>query len=44
VNFIPEGDENSIGEAYGSNYVRLKSIKQQFDPSNLFRTNQNIAP
>ena len=44
VNFIPEGDENSIGEAYGSNYARLKSIKQQFDPSNLFRTNQNIAP
>lgn len=44
VNFIPEGDENSIGEAYGSNYDRLKSIKQQFDPSNLFRINQNIAP
>lgn len=44
VNFIPEGDENSIGEAYGSNYARLKSIKQQVDPGNLFRVNQNIAP
>lgn len=44
VNFIPQGDENSVGEAYGSNYARLKSIKQQFDPSNLFRINQNIAP
>jgi FAD/FMN-containing dehydrogenase len=44
VNFIPEGDDNSIGEAYGSNFARLKSIKQQFDPANLFRINQNIVP
>ena len=44
VNFIPEGDDSSIGEAYGANFARLKQIKQQYDPANLFRINQNIVP
>lgn len=44
VNFIPEGDDNSIAQAYGTNFARLKRIKQQVDPANLFRINQNIAP
>jgi len=44
VNFIPEGDDDSIGKAYGDNFARLKSIKQEFDPANLFRINQNIQP
>jgi FAD/FMN-containing dehydrogenase len=44
VNFIPEGDDNNIAEAYGANFDRLKRIKQQVDPNNLFRINQNIAP
>ena len=44
VNFIPDDDENCMAEAYGANYARLKSIKQQFDPANLFRINHNIVP
>ena len=44
VNFIPEGDDNCIGEAYGTNFPRLKQIKQHYDPGNLFRVNQNIVP
>ena len=44
VNFIPEDDNDSVGDAYGVNYDRLKSIKRKFDPVNLFRVNQNIAP
>jgi FAD/FMN-containing dehydrogenase len=44
VNFIPEGDDNAIAEAYGENFDRLRRIKQQVDPNNLFRINQNIAP
>jgi len=44
VNFIPDGDENCMVEAYGANFARLKSIKQQFDPDNLFRINHNIVP
>ncbi|MDN4503419.1 FAD-binding oxidoreductase [Alteromonadaceae bacterium BrNp21-10] len=44
VNFIPDGDDNCVADAYGANYDRLKRIKQQCDPNNLFRVNQNIVP
>jgi FAD/FMN-containing dehydrogenase len=44
VNFIPEGDDNNIAQAYGANFDRLRRIKQHVDPNNLFRINQNIAP
>jgi len=30
--------------AYGANYERLVALKQQYDPHNLFRHNQNINP
>ncbi|HUL80803.1 MAG TPA: FAD-binding oxidoreductase [Gammaproteobacteria bacterium] len=43
VNFIPD-DEARVAEAYGPNYERLAGIKRRFDPSNLFRANQNIVP
>jgi hypothetical protein len=43
VNFIPDGDEARVTDAYGANYERLVSIKRRFDPDNLFRANQNIA-
>jgi FAD/FMN-containing dehydrogenase len=44
VNFIPEGDEDRVADAYGANYERLATIKRRFDPDNLFRANLNIAP
>ena len=43
VNFIPD-DEARVNDAYGRNFERLAAIKRRFDPVNLFRTNQNIAP
>jgi FAD/FMN-containing dehydrogenase len=45
VNYIAgdEGDE-SVREAYGSNYPRLVEVKTTYDPANLFRLNQNIRP
>ena len=43
VNFIPD-DEARVNDAYGRNFERLAAIKRRFDPANLFRTNQNIAP
>jgi FAD/FMN-containing dehydrogenase len=30
--------------AYGVNYDRLAKLKAKYDPKNLFRTNQNVAP
>ena len=38
------GDETSrIREAYGANYERLAAIKAIYDPTNFFRSNQNVA-
>jgi hypothetical protein len=36
--------ESRIREAYGDNYDRLGAIKTKYDPTNLFRLNQNIKP
>jgi hypothetical protein len=33
-----------IRASFGSNYTRLRHIKTQYDPSNLFRQNANIPP
>ncbi len=44
VNYLPPGTPERIREVYGVNYPRLARIKAQYDPSNLFRENQNIRP
>lgn len=45
VNFLGEDGAERIRAAYpGSTYDRLAAIKARYDPSNLFRLNQNIAP
>jgi FAD/FMN-containing dehydrogenase len=38
-----EGQERVVA-AYGSNYERLVALKSKYDPTNLFRVNQNIKP
>ena len=45
VNFMMDDEQEGRLEAtYGENYKRLAAIKATYDPNNLFRVNQNIAP
>ena len=44
VNFLTADEGNRVRAAYGSSYDRLAQVKRQYDPGNLFRMNQNIAP
>jgi hypothetical protein len=45
VNFLDDEGTERVREAYGpENWSRLVAIKQQYDPENTFRMNQNIVP
>lgn len=44
VNFMPADEVDRVPAAFGANYGRLAALKAKFDPTNLFRMNQNIQP
>lgn len=44
VNFMTAEELDRVRSAYAGNYGHLAEIKRLYDPSNLFRSNQNIAP
>jgi FAD/FMN-containing dehydrogenase len=45
VNFTGDGAEDKVRASYPpETYARLVAVKDRFDPTNLFRLNQNIPP
>jgi FAD/FMN-containing dehydrogenase len=45
VNFLGDEGEERIRAAYpGETWDRLVAVKRRYDPTNLFRLNQNIPP
>lgn len=44
INFMMDEGADRIRATYGKSYDRLAKIKKRYDPTNLFRVNQNIAP
>jgi FAD/FMN-containing dehydrogenase len=45
VNFLADEGPDRVRQAYpGSTWDRLSEIKRRYDPTNLFRMNQNILP
>jgi FAD/FMN-containing dehydrogenase len=44
INFMPGDEMDRVEAAYGGSYRRLAELKRLYDPQNLFRMNQNVAP
>jgi FAD/FMN-containing dehydrogenase len=44
LNFIGDEGADRIRAAFGDSYERLERVKTTYDPDNVFRRNQNIAP
>ena len=44
VNFMSGDDHDRMRATYRGNFDRLVEVKRRYDPENLFRVNQNIAP
>jgi len=44
VNFLTDDEPERIPAAYGPGYARLVAAKNKYDPTNLFRMNQNVRP
>lgn len=44
VNYLEEDVTEAASVAYGPNLARLRAIKSEYDPANVFRHNVNVLP
>jgi FAD/FMN-containing dehydrogenase len=44
VNFLGDGQQTARSLYGPETYARLAALKDEYDPTNLFRLNQNIEP
>ena len=44
VNHLGDEGEQRVREAYGASYDRLVALKSEWDPDDVFRLNQHVAP
>ena len=45
TNYLDDDEGTAkVSSAYGENFARLRVLKDRYDPSNVFRLNQNIPP
>jgi FAD/FMN-containing dehydrogenase len=44
LNYLMDEGEKRVRESFGPKYDRMVALKNKYDPTNLFRLNQNIKP
>jgi FAD/FMN-containing dehydrogenase len=44
ANYEPDADGAHVPGVYGDRVARLRALKAEYDPANVFRLNQNVAP
>ncbi len=44
LNYLSDEGEDRVKESFGHHYKRMEELKNKYDPTNVFRLNQNIKP
>jgi len=44
LNYLMDEGEQRVKDSFGAHYKRMEELKDKYDPTNLFRLNQNIRP